>query len=85
MNEVNKKALKACHDIMLCKQNAAKAVCGEIEIAFGPESETPNPKITESARVLRDKSLTAARKQYDEDMQKHVNGMIQKATLIIKQ
>ena len=85
MNDVKEKALKALHDIMRCKQNAAKAVFGEIEIAFGPESENPNRTIVDSARTIRDRSLTDSRKQYDEDMQKAVNDWIQKATLIIKQ
>ena len=85
MNDVKKKALKALHDMMQCKQNAAKAVFGEIEIAFGPESENPNRAIVDSARTIRDSYLTAARKQYDGDMQKAVNDWIQKATLIIKQ
>lgn len=85
MNDVKKKALKALHDMMQCRQNAAKAVFGEIEIAFGPESENPNQTIVDSARTIRDRYLTASRKQYDEDMQKAVNDCIQKATLIIKQ
>lgn len=85
MNDVKKKALKALHDIMRCKQNAAKAVFGEIEIEFGPESENPNRTIVDSARTIRDRSLTDSRKQYDEDMKKAVNDWIQKATLIIKQ
>ena len=85
MNDVKRKALKALHDMMQCKQNAAKAVFGEIEIEFGPESENPNRTIVDSARAIRDRSLTASRKQYDIDMQKAVNDWIQKATLIIKQ
>lgn len=85
MNDVKKKALKALHDMMQCKQNAAKAVFGEIEIAFGPESENPNRTIVDSARTIRDRSLTDSRKQYDEDIKKAVNDWIQKATLIIKQ
>ena len=85
MNDVKKKALKALHDMMQCKQNAAKAVFGEIEIEFGPESENPNRTIVDSARTIRDRYLTDSRKQYDEDMQKAVNDWIQKATLIIKQ
>ena len=82
MNDVKKKALKALHDRMQCKQNAAKAVFGEIEIAFGPESENPNRTIVDAARTIRDRSLTDLRKQYDEDMSKAVNDWIQKATLI---
>ena len=85
MNAVKKKQLKALHDMMQCKQNAAKAVFGEIEIAFGPESESPNRTIVNSARTILDRSLTDSRKQYDEDMKKAVNDLIQKATLIIKQ
>jgi len=85
MNDVKKKALKALHDMMQCKQNSAKAVFGEIEIAFGPESENPNRTIVDSARTIRDRSLTDSRKQYDVDIQKVVNDWIQKATLIIKQ
>ena len=79
MNDVKKKVLKALHDIMRCKQNAAKAVFGEIEIAFGPESENPNRTIVDSARTIRDRSLTDSRKQYDEDMKKAVNDWIQKS------
>lgn len=85
MNDVKKKALKALHDMMKCKQNAAKAVFGEIEIAFGPESENPNRTIVDAARTIRDRYLTDSRKQYDEDMKKAVNDWIQKETLIIKQ
>ena len=85
MNDVKKKALKALHDMMKCKQNAAKAVFGEIEIAFGPESKDPNRTIVDAARTIRDRYLTDSRKQYDEDMKKAVNDWIQKATLIIKQ
>ena len=85
MNDVKKKALKELHDMMKCKQNAAKAVFGEIEIAFGPESENPNRTIVDSARTIRDRSLTDSRKQYDEDMKKVVNDWNQRATLIIKQ
>ena len=85
MNDVKKKQLKALHDMMQCKQNAAKAVFGEIEIAFGPESENPNRTIVDSARTIRDRSLTDPRKQYDEDMKKVVNDWNQRATLIIKQ
>lgn len=79
MNDAKKKALKALHDMMQCKQNAAKAVFGEIEIAFGPESENPNRTIVDSARTIRDRSLTDSRKQYDEDMKKAVNDWIQKS------
>lgn len=68
MNDVKKKALKALHDIMQCKQNAAKAVLGEIEIAFGHKSENPNKTIVDSAGTIYYSSLTDSRKQYDEDM-----------------
>ena len=85
MNDVKKKQLKALHDMLQCKQNAAKAVLGEIEIAFGHKSENPNKTIVDSARSIYYHSLTASRKQYDEDMKKAVNDWIQKATLIIKQ
>lgn len=85
MNDVKKKALEALHNLMQRKQNAAKAVFGEIEIAFGENAAKPNRVIVDSARAIRDKSLTTSRKQYDEDMQKAVNDWIQKATLIIKQ
>ena len=66
---------------MQCQQNAAHIVYGEIAQAFGKDGESHNEVILQTARQIRDKALTTARKTYEAEMSTGINTLINTNTL----
>jgi len=61
---------------MQSQQNAAHVVYGEIAQAFGKDGQSHNEVVLQTARCVRDKALTAARKYYESEMSNGINALI---------